>query len=48
MGDNVVEVSQLVAGNVMVHKSGLPAELNTTVPLAGPGRPDSASVAAVP
>ena len=43
-----VDVWQLVAGRVAVHRLGCPDELNTTVPVAEAGRPDSARVAAVP
>jgi len=45
---SAIDVAQLVAGSVIVHRFGLPGELNTTDPVAAPGKPDSASVAAVP
>ena len=44
----MVDVRQLVAGSVIVHRFALPGELNVTVPDGVPGNPDSASIAHQP
>lgn len=46
-GTSDVDVEQLVAGSVATH-SVEPPDLNVTVPVAPPGKPDTDSVSLVP